>query len=225
MDLIIAHLKESIEDEFLSKTERRTLKSLIGDSPLDRHQLNVLRSKMYELANEKINDTNYRFIMEWIRNVNNTLLNQPQGASADAYFSPGEACRSAIINQINTAIKQLRICVFTISDDLISDSIITAHQKGVSVQIITDNDKLHDEGSDIGQLVDRGITVKIDNTPNHMHHKFMVVDERTLITGSYNWTRSAARYNHENILLTRELGVVRSFLKEFNQLWKVMHQY
>jgi phosphatidylserine/phosphatidylglycerophosphate/cardiolipin synthase-like enzyme len=122
-------------------------------------------------------------------------------------------------------VRDVKICVFTISDDRITDAIITTHKKGVQIQVITDNDKMEDEGSDIEQLADEGIPVKIDNTPNHMHHKFMVVDERALLTGSYNWTRSAARYNHENILLTRETPVIRSYLKEFSQLWKEMSTF
>jgi phosphatidylserine/phosphatidylglycerophosphate/cardiolipin synthase-like enzyme len=74
-------------------------------------------------------------------------------------------------------------------------------------------------------LAKAGIAVKMDSTPNHMHHKFMVVDDRSLLTGSYNWTRSAARYNHENIVLIHESCVVRSFLKEFERLWKEMSLY
>jgi phosphatidylserine/phosphatidylglycerophosphate/cardiolipin synthase-like enzyme len=58
-----------------------------------------------------------------------------------------------------------------------------------------------------------------------MHHKFMVVDDSSLITGSYNWTLSAAKYNHENVLLTTEGGLVKSFLKEFGQLWHHMEPY
>jgi phosphatidylserine/phosphatidylglycerophosphate/cardiolipin synthase-like enzyme len=93
------------------------------------------------------------------------------------------------------------------------------------VRVITDNDKTLDHGSDIEQISDAGIHVKMDRTTDHMHHKFMVVDNQALITGSYNWTRSAARYNHENILLTREPGVIKSYLKEFDQLWKVMSDF
>jgi phosphatidylserine/phosphatidylglycerophosphate/cardiolipin synthase-like enzyme len=55
-----------------------------------------------------------------------------------------------------------------------------------------------------------------------MHHKFMIADLHTLITGSYNWTLSAARYNHENILLTREANVIKSFSSEFDKLWNEM---
>lgn len=120
---------------------------------------------------------------------------------------------------------QINICVFTISDDRITDAIITAHKKGVGFKIITDNDKLWDEGSDIKQLAKLGVCIKMDATPNHMHHKFMVVDNKSLLTGSYNWTVSAMRYNHENILITEEAGVVRSFLKEFDNLWRQMVEY
>lgn len=224
MEKIITHLQASIEDEFFSKSERRTLKAILGDKPLDQHQLNFLRSKIYDLANERVTPQNYQFIIEWIKNANSALVTSSVGSSetSDVYFSPGDACRTAIIQQINTAVRELKICVFTISDDLITNALITTHKKGVAIQIITDNDKLHDVGSDIEQLAEEGIDVKIDDTPYHMHHKFMVADQRALLTGSYNWTRSAARYNHENILLTRESGVVKSYLKEFSQLWKVM---
>ncbi len=224
MDEIISHLHESIDDEIFSKSERRSLKTLLGESPLDYHQLNLLRNKMYELASERINPDNYKFILDWVKNVNNTLLSQPQESSS-AFFSPGDACRNIIISQILNAIRSIKICVFTISDDRITTAISTAHKKGVNIQIITDNDKMMDMGSDIAEIVKEGIEVKTDSTPNHMHHKFMVVDENTLITGSYNWTRSAARYNHENILLTKDGGVVRAYLKEFKQLWRLMIPY
>ena len=227
MDEIITHLQASIEDEFFSKSERRTLKAILGDKPLDQHQLNFLRSKIYELANKRVTPQNYQFIIEWIKNANSALVTSSAGAaeSSDVYFSPGDACRTAIIQQINASIHELKICVFTISDDLITNALITTHKRGVAVQVVTDNDKLHDEGSDIEQLAEEGIEVKIDDTPYHMHHKFMVADQRALLTGSYNWTRSAARYNHENILLTKESGVVKSYLKEFSQLWKVMKPF
>lgn len=225
MEEIITHLEESIQDEFFSKAERKSLRALIGEKPLDQHQLNFLRSRIYEMANDRVTPENYRFIIEWIKAANSALITSDKQETSDVYFSPGEACRSVIITQLNQALRDVKICVFTISDDQITDAIITTHKKGVQIQVITDNDKMEDEGSDIEQLADEGIPVKIDNTPNHMHHKFMVVDERALLTGSYNWTRSAARYNHENILLTKETPVIRSYLKEFSQLWKEMSAF
>ncbi len=224
MDKIINLLKQSLEDNYLSKSEKNSLLDSIGDQPLDQRALNTLRTKVFELANEKINETNYRFVMEWVKHANQALA-IPSGGLSHVYFSPGEACRKAIIQQINTASNHLHICVFTISDDFISKAIVDSHKRGIAVRIITDNDKSLDHGSDVEHLASLGISVKIDNTSNHMHHKFMVTDDHTVITGSYNWTSSAARFNHENIVLTREKGVVLNFQKQFDQLWKSMGEY
>lgn len=225
MEQIVDYLRETITDEVLSKAERKSLRTLVLEHSLDEHQLNVLRSKIYELANEKVNANNYKFILEWVKSANSALLIPEPQVNSDAYFSPGAACRNTIISQINAAVRQLNICVFTISDDSITDAIITSNKRGTEVRIITDNDKSHDQGSDIEQIAKVGIPVKMDRTENHMHHKFMVTDEKALITGSYNWTRSAAKFNQENIVLSREAGLVKSYLKEFDNLWKVMEDY
>ncbi len=224
MDELIEQLRQSIQDEVFSKPERKSVRALVAEKTLDEQQLNFLRSKIYDLANEKITATNYKFILEWVKNANSALVTN-QSSFSDAYFSPGEACRNVIISQIKSATSHLQICVFTISDDYITDAIIGSHERGTQIKIITDNDKSLDEGSDIEQIAKLGIAVKMDRTTDHMHHKFMLVDGKALITGSYNWTRSAAKFNHENILLTREVRVVKSFLKEFDQLWKVTEEF
>lgn len=141
------------------------------------------------------------------------------------YFSPSEDCRNAIIREIKNATSELKICVFTISDDKIASAIIEAHQRDVRVTIITDNDKSSDVGSDIRSFFEKGIHVKMDMSTNHMHHKFMVADGKTTITGSYNWTNSAARYNQENIIVTKDQAVANSFIKEYDRLWQIMEDY
>jgi len=224
MDEIIEHLRQSLADQVFSKGERKTLRAMLDGKNIKPDQLNSLKTKVYVLANEKVTDANYRFILDWIKNVNSTLESITMDLS-DAFFSPGDACRDVILHQISGAQQRLRICVFTISDDRISQAILASHKRGLDIRIITDNDKSFDVGSDVGSFSKAGIAVKMDDTPNHMHHKFMVVDDHALITGSYNWTQSAARYNHENILLTRGEKVVGSFLKEFEQLWDKMLWY
>jgi phosphatidylserine/phosphatidylglycerophosphate/cardiolipin synthase-like enzyme len=225
MEEIIENLRQSIEDEVLSKSERKSLRTLVSELLPDEHQLNFLRSKIYELANEKVNASNYSFILDWVKSANSALLVPESPALSDAYFSPGDACRNVIINQIKSATNRLSICVFTISDDSITEAILTSHKRGTHIRIITDNDKSHDEGSDIEQIAREGIQVRMDRSPNHMHHKFMVADEKAIITGSYNWTRSAAKFNQENIVLSREAGLIKTYLKEFDQLWKVMENF
>ncbi|EAR10314.1 Phosphatidylserine/phosphatidylglycerophosphate/cardiolipin synthase [Reinekea sp. MED297] len=121
---------------------------------------------------------------------------------------------------INGAHQSLQICVFTISDNRIREALLKAHQRGVEVRIITDNDKTEDKGSDIDWLAEQGVPVRVDRTRHHMHHKFVIADARQIATGSFNWTVSATRYNHENILLLNDESVIRDFAAEFESLWR-----
>jgi mitochondrial cardiolipin hydrolase len=224
MNELIEHLKHSIADGNLSSSERKVLKSFLKETPLSQQQRMVLRSQMYALAHQHIHAGNFRHVLDWLKDVTSSL-HATESEQAEAWFSPGEACRKSIVQQLNTASRDVKICVFTISDDLIVEEIVRVSKNGLTVQIITDNDKLQDEGSDVNYLARQGIPVKVDETPNHMHHKFMVVDGKLVLTGSYNWTRSAALYNHENLMLTTSAGVVKSYLKEFDHLWRIMKDY
>ena len=135
-------------------------------------------------------------------------------------FSPGPSCKQCIISTLREARTILNICVFTISDDFIKDTIKSAFDRGVEVRIITDNYKVSDEGSDIEELSLHGIPVRVDESENHMHHKFMVADDQITITGSYNWTRSAERYNQENIVWVKDPMFAKPFNQEFEKLWE-----
>ncbi|MBL7863265.1 MAG: DUF1669 domain-containing protein [Cyclobacteriaceae bacterium] len=224
MNEIIDHLQASIQDEVFSKSEKKDLKTLIAEHNLDSDQLHFLRSKVYELAEGRATPSNYAFILAWMKNALNALLPTSSQPHSEAFFSPGDDCRKAIIQAIGGSQRRIDICVFTISDDAITSAILVAHKKGVPIKIITDNDKSEDVGSDIDRLAHEGVAVRVDRTSNHMHHKFMVVDDSQVITGSYNWTLSAAKFNHENILLTREAGIIKAYVDEFNMLWGKMEK-
>ncbi|WP_052374682.1 phospholipase D-like domain-containing protein [Chondromyces apiculatus] len=138
---------------------------------------------------------------------------------AEVAFSPGEACLEMIRSRLEGARRTLDVCVFTITDDRIAEAILDAHRRGVAVRVITDNDKSLDEGSDVGRLARAGIAVRMDRTEYHMHHKFAVFDGRFVLTGSYNWTRSAAKYNEENLVVSGDPRLVTPFAREFEALW------
>jgi phosphatidylserine/phosphatidylglycerophosphate/cardiolipin synthase-like enzyme len=226
MQELINYLEQSVEDNAFSRGDKRGFKELLNGHDLKKEDLDFLRSKVFDLAMLRADSDNYSHVITWLEAINKTLVPSPEKRSTDqAFFSPGEECLNAIRQQLRAAVSTVRICVFTISDDRIAQEIIAAHSRGVSVRVLTDNDKSLDKGSDIARIVRAGVAVKMDFTRNHMHHKFAVVDKEHLLTGSYNWTRSAANYNHENLLLTSGTGVVREYLKEFDRLWQVMDFY
>jgi cardiolipin hydrolase len=97
---------------------------------------------------------------------------------------------------------------------------VAAHQRGVVVRIITDNDKQYDLGSDIERLRGAGVALKVDESEHHMHHKFAVLDGASLLNGSYNWTRSAATFNEENLIVTSDAALVATFSRQFREMWQ-----
>ena len=226
MEEVIQLLKESLEDRVFSRSEKRELKAVLRSKNFSKRELDFMRSQIFDIAKTYQDQISTESLLNWIEETNKlTLDSKKEAEGAVAYFSPGTACQSAIIHQIKSARSSLKICVFTISDNDISAAILAAHRRGVGVKLLTDNDKSFDRGSDIEDLANKGVPVKMDRTDDHMHHKFCIIDKETLLTGSYNWTRSAAERNHENILLTKEEGVVKAFLSEFEDLWEEMEVY
>jgi len=66
-----------------------------------------------------------------------------------------------------------------------------------------------------------GIQVR-HNEPLHlMHHKFLVIDNRILITGSFNWSRQAIVGNNENLIVTTHPKLVPVYRSEFQKLWSM----
>jgi phosphatidylserine/phosphatidylglycerophosphate/cardiolipin synthase-like enzyme len=163
-------------------------------------------------------------VLNWLERIVKLLT--PLSASgpaldiAEAVFSPQHDGAARIVRLFDAARVSVEVCVFTITDDRIADAMAAAYRRGVRLRVITDDDKRLDPGSDVEWLGRAGIPVRLDRTEYHMHHKFAVFDGRVLLSGSYNWTRSAALHNEENFLLTSELRLIQPFRELFEQLWE-----
>ena len=73
--------------------------------------------------------------------------------------------------------------------------------------------------SQYNYLKDNKINVTLDNNPATMHHKVFIIDNRTVITGSYNPTKNANNNNYENILILHNEKIAEIFLEEFNSIY------
>ncbi len=223
MDLLALEqtLKESLQDHRLDQDEKAVFKAF--SETLDDEALSFIRNKAFELSRPAIESGGAEAIkvLNWLQRVVKAIQPQkPAVIESEAYFSPGNSCRNRINSLLRAASKSVDICVFTISDNEITQSIIKAHQRGVVVTIISDNDKASDTGSDIQFLMDKGVKVLLDQSPYHMHHKFAIFDQRILLNGSFNWTLSATQLNEENILLTSDPKLVSAFSEKFENLKK-----
>lgn len=207
----------------MTSGDKKELKAAIKALQPDKHQLAFLRSRIFDLSKEALATMSAEQVITWLEEANKLLL--PDEGYNEPYdlvtFSPGIDGKNLIKSQLASATKTLDICVFTISDNEISNVIIFAHKRGVKVRILSDDQKQYDAGSDIEILRNAGIELRVDSSAQHMHHKFAIIDGERLLNGSYNWTRTAADYNFENLLVTNDEGLVKPFAKEFERLWEM----
>jgi phosphatidylserine/phosphatidylglycerophosphate/cardiolipin synthase-like enzyme len=55
-----------------------------------------------------------------------------------------------------------------------------------------------------------------------MHHKFLVIDDTNVITGSFNWTNQASKSNMENIVVVEDQNIAKKYINEFNRIWQLI---
>jgi phosphatidylserine/phosphatidylglycerophosphate/cardiolipin synthase-like enzyme len=55
--------------------------------------------------------------------------------------------------------------------------------------------------TELGHLIEKGLTPLIDASHAIAHNKIMLIDRKVLITGSFNFTHQAEAENAENLLI------------------------
>ncbi|WP_342608549.1 phospholipase D-like domain-containing protein [Vibrio tritonius] len=217
-------LKESLADVRLDDQERKDLKQKLAQLNCSDEERAYLRNQAFRLAHEAVESgEDARQVIRWLERIVkilDTARETQVSEIAGSWFSPGKACFNGIVEQLKLAQHHIDICVFTIADDDLTKHILQAHERGVEVRVITDRNKRFDVGSDVDYLARKGVQVKIDTSDYHMHHKFAIFDGIRMINGSFNWTRSASRYNQEDITLTDDERFITAFQQQFEKLWR-----
>jgi cardiolipin hydrolase len=121
---------------------------------------------------------------------------------------------------IRTCKYTLDVAIFTLTNDKIAAAIEEAFKRGVKVRMIADDECCKMWGSDCLKLATIGVDLKTDDEVKyHMHHKFAVLDNSVVVTGSFNWTVQAVKNNQENILFYENREIAARYTKEFDKLW------
>ena len=151
-------------------------------------------------------------------------------ATSCAYFSPKDNVGNHLIRHINESKKRIYAAIYNFTDKDVAQALIDAKKnKGIDIQVVTDQSCLQSEYGKIELLKENGIEVFVfkpkslqtksfgKNFNEIMHNKFALFDNKVW-TGSYNWTISAKRKNRENVLCSDEKDVCKQYEKEFESL-------
>lgn len=93
--------------------------------------------------------------------------------------------------------------------------------KHVDIDIVLDDNEINQKSSAVKDLMNNSIQVSLikDLHKNYylMHHKFCVIDNKTILTGSYNWTKNA-NTNDENLAVISDKDIATSYNIEFSKI-------
>ena len=108
---------------------------------------------------------------------------------------------------------------FSFTNEEIADALIIRGGGDLDARGIFDSSQSSGKYSQFKRLQEFGIDVKKDSNKYKMHHKVFVIDNETVVTGSFNPTLSADAKNDENLLIIHDKKIADAFLKEFDSLW------
>lgn len=171
----------------------------------------------------------------------------PSGASVTVQFSPVSNSQpwalsaNGLISQIlNTATQTVDLALFVLSEQNIGNTLQTVHQRGVPIRALIDPQFAYRDYSEALDmmgvaLADEACRVEQGNQPwsqaiatvgipqlpegDILHHKFGIIDQRFVISGSQNWSAAANHNNDENLIVINDPTIAAHFQREFERLY------
>jgi len=144
---------------------------------------------------------------------------------ASVYFSPNGGATQAVVDEVAAAKRTVRIQAYSFTSKPIAAAIMAAKQRGVDVRVILDKTNETDQYSAATFLFHAGIPVAIDYLPQIAHSKVIIIDGKTVITGSFNFTYAAEHSNVENLLILHDKKIADRYLKNWDEREKLSRQY
>ncbi|MDL2409957.1 phospholipase D family protein [Rhizobium calliandrae] len=149
---------------------------------------------------------------------------EPAMAKISVCFTPAEQCETRIVNAIDQAKSSIRVQAYGFTSLPIIHALQRAAGRGVEVLAILDktNERKY---SGATLLEAAGIPVWIDFEPAIAHNKVIVIDERFVIGGSYNYTAAAQKRNAENVTFTQSGEIAHQFLANWDSRLNVSRAF
>jgi phosphatidylserine/phosphatidylglycerophosphate/cardiolipin synthase-like enzyme len=145
------------------------------------------------------------------------ILPQENPSAIEVYFSPHEGCTEAIIKELNKAKSTILVQAYRFSSAPIGKALLSAHKRGVNVEVILDKSQRADKYSSATFFLNAGIPVKIDAQHAIAHNKVMIIDGETVITGSFNFTKAAEENKAENLLIFHDKNMAERYINNWQE--------
>ncbi|OGT64984.1 MAG: hypothetical protein A3J38_03120 [Gammaproteobacteria bacterium RIFCSPHIGHO2_12_FULL_45_9] len=128
-------------------------------------------------------------------------------------FTPKSPCTEYIVRAILHARHSIEMQAYSFTSREIAEALVQVASRGVKVRIVLDKTQFAPDNmqSFVPLFLDSAIHVFCDSKPNIAHNKVLIIDQRLVETGSFNYTYAAERYNAENVLLIEDMALAEQY--------------
>jgi phosphatidylserine/phosphatidylglycerophosphate/cardiolipin synthase-like enzyme len=141
-------------------------------------------------------------------------------SSTEAAFSPSVQAVTVITDAIGAAESSVDVAAYSFSSPKVADALIAAYQRGVAVRVVLDKTHAKRRYDAVVSMYEAGIPIRVNHRYAIMHNKYLIIDDETIQTGSFNYTVSAEKRNAENVVLIKHnKRLAKKYRKNWQQLW------
>lgn len=143
----------------------------------------------------------------------------------EVYFSPEDGTERRLVELVDGAQHSIYFLAFSFTSDPLSQAMLDRAASGVVVSGVFEETQVDSNlGSEYERLSEKGLDVRLDGNPRNMHHKVLIIDEKVVIFGSYNFSKSAETRNDENTLILHDEAAAKQFVSEFERILANSHR-
>jgi phosphatidylserine/phosphatidylglycerophosphate/cardiolipin synthase-like enzyme len=143
------------------------------------------------------------------------------GTSIEIWFASEDDVIGPIIREINNAQKTVRFMAFSFTQDPMGDALLARAAAGVTVVGVFEKTGSQTQFSEMTRLFCAGLDVRQDGYGGVMHHKVVIIDDTTVIAGSFNFSDNAVESNDENLLIIKDADLVQQYIAEFQRVQSI----
>ena len=143
-------------------------------------------------------------------------------------FSPNEGSEDLVVKAIQSARSSIGVAAYSFTSPVIAKALLSAKRRGVDVRVVVDENGNKSKASlaALNLMVGAGIPTRTISRYAIHHDKYMVVDKSTVQTGSFNYSKAAAKSNSENVVVIwNNPDLALSYLKHWQDRFDQGREY
>lgn len=148
----------------------------------------------------------------------NTANYLQDGVPIMIFFGPENQVMPAIISEVQAAQSAIRFMAFSFTYDELGSAMLNRARQGVQVEGVFEQRGSETQFSELRPMFCAGLDVRQDGNGFTMHHKVVIIDNTTVITGSFNFSENAVSSNDENLVVIKDPDLVTQFIAEYERV-------